>query len=246
MFCSKTLPYSSAYLSLFFPSFSSQEYLPQLCAQVTAWAVHIFTATSCNENRYILHFVQRLTATEWSLSWRPCSRTCSVVSRSMSCPPCSRTCSEVSRSMARPLCTRRGLAHSWAGCCPTSCAWMPPCTCSWSWPRCTRVCSMMSRPMSTTPKNAKRKWKQWCLASWSPTRSWLRCTRVCSVVSRPMTVTRITVSAPKESEWELTGQCWRNVTPVMKAWPTSCCMIFGMIKWCCTIDLPHQAKGGPD
>ena len=43
-----------------FPSFSSQEYLPQLCAQVTAWAVHIFTATSCNENRYILQFVQRL------------------------------------------------------------------------------------------------------------------------------------------------------------------------------------------
>ena len=146
--------------------------------------------------------------------------------------------------MARPLCTRRGLAHSWAGCCPTSCAWMPPCTCSWSWPRCTRVCSMMSRPMSTTPKNAKRKWKQWCLASWSPTRSWLRCTRVCSVVSRPMTATRIAVSAPKESEWELTGQCWRNVTPVMKAWPTSCCMIFGMIKWCCTIDLPPSSQGG--
>ena len=77
---------------------------------------------------------------------------------------------------------------------------------------------MVSRPMSTKPRTAKRKWKQWCQASctWTPTWSWLRCTRVCSVVSRPMSASqKIAVSASKESEWEVNVDAmlplwWRN------------------------------------
>ena len=44
----------------------------------------------------------------------------------------------------------RACPIGWTGWCPASCTWTPP----WSWLRCTRVCSVVSRPMSASQKIA--------------------------------------------------------------------------------------------